>query len=92
MHAKKKGHDFLLIFNFSFILSQYLKTVIQCFIWKKNTFDLSSYPVTATTFDHRNHNFLLMLKSNKTSELQIRGGIDNNSKIIFLISQRKHTL
>ena len=27
-----------------------------------------------------------------TGELQIRGGIEDNSKIIFLISQPKHTL
>ena len=28
----------------------------------------------------------------KLSELQIRGGIEDNSKIIFLISQQKHIL
>ena len=33
----------------------------------------------------------LVLK-NKSSELQIRGGIQDNSKIIFLISQQKHML
>ena len=27
-----------------------------------------------------------------TPELQIRGGIEDNSKIIFLISQQKHML
>ena len=26
------------------------------------------------------------------SELHIRGGVDDNAKIIFLISQQKHTL
>ena len=35
----------------------------------------------------------LITKFHKTdSELQIRGGIEDNSKIIFLISQRKRTL
>ena len=29
---------------------------------------------------------------NTLSELQIRGGIDDNSKMIYLISQRKHML
>ena len=30
--------------------------------------------------------------ANQLSELQIREGIESNSKIIFLISQRKHML
>ena len=29
---------------------------------------------------------------NTVSELQIRGGIEDNSKIIYLISQQKHML
>ena len=29
---------------------------------------------------------------NLVSELQIKGGIEDNSKIIFLISQRKHVV
>ena len=32
------------------------------------------------------------LKSSNDSELQIKGGIEDNSKIIFLISQQKHML
>ena len=32
------------------------------------------------------------LKIKTTTELQIREGIENNSKTIFLISQRKHML
>ena len=31
-------------------------------------------------------------KSNQYAELQIRGGNEDNSKIIFLISQPKHML
>ena len=77
---KIKGPDFLFIFNFSFILSQYLKIVIQCFIRKKKIhLTCLSYPETATTFDTKIHNFLLMLKSNSgslrpdfTSQLELK--------------------
>ena len=34
----------------------------------------------------------LSLRTSKDAELQKREGIEDNSKIIFLISQRKHML
>ena len=34
----------------------------------------------------------IMWHHNQLSELHIRGGIDDNSKIIFLISHRQHML
>ena len=38
------------------------------------------------------YTFLTLFEEKVNQELQVRGGIEDNSKIIFLISQRKHIM
>ena len=54
---------------------------------------LSQFTITALTTEQKfsSTQCLLKLDYSKT-ELQIREGIEDNSEIIFLISQRKHVV
>ena len=59
------------------------------YMYKKWTF--KEYCLPLLTSVQQSSRICLYHRFNLT-ELQIRGGIEDNSKIIFLISQRKHIL